>query len=58
MRTAGKANGRLLHRLAPLLAVLPVAGCMTVGPDYQPPAIATPTNWSARAEGGPHHQPA
>ncbi len=32
--------------------VLPlVGGCVTAGPDYQRPAVSTPTNWVARVDG-------
>lgn len=29
-----------------------LAGCTTVGPDYQPPQTSAPTNWSSALSGG------
>jgi outer membrane protein, multidrug efflux system len=33
-----------------LLAALALAGCTTVGPDYRPPQIAIPAQWTAAAD--------
>ena len=38
-----------MRKLA-LLAVLALAGCITVGPDYQRPAIGVPARYPAPAE--------
>ncbi|NNC90263.1 MAG: TolC family protein, partial [Akkermansiaceae bacterium] len=39
--------GGALPRLSPLLSTaLLVAGCAAVGPDYEPPAISTPDEWT------------
>ena len=38
---------------AAALALTALAGCMTVGPDYQEPALALPAAWSGSAAGSP-----
>jgi multidrug efflux system outer membrane protein len=43
---------RLLAWLPMVLAVLILAGCATVGPDYVPPETRVPSSWHTELEGG------
>jgi outer membrane protein, multidrug efflux system len=47
-----KTNTRLQAWLLMALAVLILAGCATVGPDYVPPDTAVSKDWHARLNGG------
>ena len=41
----------LLRACSAVLSCMLVGGCMTVGPDYSPPVVNTPTNWNATVDG-------
>jgi len=48
----------LVPLLASLTGLAGLAGCLKVGPDYQPPDTRTPARWSAPLQGGLTDAPA
>ena len=53
MNATSKTNTiRLLTRFPAVLAILILAGCATVGPDYVPPDTSVSSNWTTRLKGG------
>jgi len=52
---AGRSRGALsaIVSLAAALGLAAVSGCTTVGPDFQPPALQAPAQWSLQHGGAP-----
>lgn len=49
--TCAKIVGGLLRSTSAPLVCMLLGGCMTVGPDYSPPVVNTPTKWNATVDG-------